>query len=94
MPEIEVMSGEAHLEAFTCKVGPVLKKDEFIGVSCLPSIGRLEPSGFEGTQCVIESWDANWVRDSGQVELRVSISAAGGGSKLRILFSLTILATG
>ena len=94
MPDIDMAGGEEYSEIYTCQIGPVLKEDEFVGASSLPSIGRLEPSSLEGAQCVIESSDAQWVESSGQVELRVHVSAAGGAARVQILFSVTILAAG
>ncbi len=94
MLDIGIAGGEEHAETYTCQVGPVLKEHEFMGASCLPSIALLEPTTVEGSQCVVESWDAGWVEGPGHVEIRVQVAAAGGAAKLQILFSVTILAGG
>jgi hypothetical protein len=94
MPEVPVAGGEAQAETYTCLVGPVLQEYEFMGASCLPSIARLETSTLDAAQCAIESSDAEWNEESGRVELRVQVSAAGAACKLQILFSVTILAEG
>jgi hypothetical protein len=92
IPEVRVPGGETHAETYTCLVGPVLKADEFIGASCLPSIARLESSTLEPAQSVIESSEADWAKDSEHVELRVQLFSAGGAASVQILFSVTILA--
>lgn len=92
MPGVTVPGGEGHAETYTCLVGPVLREDEVMGATCLPSIARLESSILGTTQCVIESCEADWDEESEQVELRVQVSAAGAAAKIQILFSVTILA--
>jgi hypothetical protein len=92
MSEAPVAGGEAYAETYTCLVGPVLQEYEFLGASCLPSIARLETSTLDVAQCVIESSEAEWDEESGRVELRVQVAAAGAACKLQILFSVTILA--
>jgi hypothetical protein len=92
MLDVRTSGGDRQIETYTCPVGPRLNKDEFIGASCLPSIGRLQPTTAESAQCVLESWDTEWNDDSGQVELRVTVSGAGGPAKLEIMFSVTVLA--
>ena len=88
------IAGDQHRsETYTCQLGPVLKAEEYLGASCLPSIGRLEPTTLESAQCLLESWDADWNEASGQVELRVKVAGTGGAAKVHILFSVTILAT-
>lgn len=94
MPEVHVAGGEPHAETYTCLVGPALQEYEFMGASCLPSIARLETSTLDVAQCAIDSSDAEWDEESGRVELRVQVSAAGGACKLQILFSVTVLAEG
>ena len=90
MPDISIGGGEEFAETYTCLLGPVLREHEFLGASCLPSIAFLVTT-IEVSQCSIESWEADWDEDSGRVELRVQIAAAGAAAKASILFSVTIL---
>jgi hypothetical protein len=91
MLNIGIEGNARRSETYTCQVGPVLQEHEFLGASCLPSIGWLEPATLESAQCVLESWVADWNKHSGQVEIRVQISG-GGTAKLQVVFSVTILA--
>lgn len=90
MPEIRI-PGSIKPSSYSCLVGPVLQEHEFLGASCLPTIAGLELGSNEFAQCLIESSDADWDDKSGQVEVRLRISADGGPVKLQVLFSLTIL---
>jgi hypothetical protein len=72
-------------------LGPVFQEHEFLGASSLPSIAFLNVKTIEVAQCSIESSETEWDEDSGRVELRVQVSAAGAAAKARILFSVTIL---
>lgn len=92
MLSLDIDGRERRTETYTCLVGPLLKEHEFIGASCLASIGQLEPTTLESAQCVLDSWDAEWHERSGQVEIQVRVSAVGAAARVHILFSVTILA--
>ena len=88
MRDVSVSGGEAHSETHTCQVGPVLRRDDCMGASCLPSIAKVESRTATPAQCVIESGEALWTEDAGRVELRVRLWSAGAPADVEILFSV------
>jgi len=68
----------------------VLREHEFLGASCLPSIAFLVTT-IEVSQCSIEASETEWDEDSGRVEFRVQVAAAGAAAKASILFNVRIL---
>jgi len=89
-------------ETFTVLIGPVLTRQQFfraIGTASLAKteifLQSLAPNGFGWS---INGIDADWDDESGQVELRVEVSAAVSGQNntgriLGLAFHVTILAT-
>jgi hypothetical protein len=90
--DVPIVGGTESAETYTCLVGPVLRKYEFLGATCLPSITNLDVSTIAFAECVIESAEAEWNEASGRTELLIRVSGAGAAAQAKILFSVTILA--
>jgi hypothetical protein len=79
-------------ETYTCRVGPVFEPHEVLGVSSLPSIAALDLNPAELAECSMQSFNAEYDVDSGQVEVSIELRAAGAVDSISVVFSVTILA--
>jgi hypothetical protein len=93
-PEISAGKDEPRRETYTCLVGPKLSDHEFLGASCLTSITNVDVQGFDTVQCAVEFEEVEWDDESGQVELCVEVSAAGGRAVVTVMYAVMILRVG
>jgi hypothetical protein len=93
-PEIAAEKDQTTRESYTCLVGPKLSDHEFLGASCLTSITSVDVKGFDTVQCAVEYEAVEWDDESGQVELCIEVSAAGGHAAVTITYGVMILRVG
>ena len=79
-------------QTFRCLLGPVFQSHEVLGISYLPSVAALNLDAAEMAGCSMNSFEAEFDVDSGQVEATIELLVTGAVESVSVVFSLTILA--
>ena len=89
-------SGGTVKETFSVLLGPVLTRRQFVQAAASASLTGFSMSGAKVVGWSVDSVDADWDDESGQVELRVEISVSAGvnanATVTKVGYHVTVLA--